>query len=68
MCLEMMFLLALYIVVISWIILNNSHRFICWWSKHFFDIHDYHVGKGGDGFPSHFYEYKCNRCGKTFTI
>jgi hypothetical protein len=41
---------------------------ICWFSRLFFDIHDYHTEKGGDGFPSHFYSYTCHNCGAEFTI
>lgn len=43
-------------------------KFICWFSKHIFDIHDYKKGRGGDGIPSHFYEYTCEYCGKEFGI
>lgn len=32
------------------------------------DYHDYPVSKGGDGYPSHFYEYTCHECGKKFGI
>lgn len=32
------------------------------------DYHDYHKSKGGDGTPSHFYEYTCWNCGKKFGI
>lgn len=41
---------------------------ICWFSKKFYDVHDYHKRKGGDGLPSHFYDYKCSNCGKLFII
>jgi len=41
---------------------------ICWFSKKFFDVHDYHKWKGGDGTPSHFYQYTCWKCGKRFSI
>lgn len=41
---------------------------ICWFSNKFFDIHDYPINKGGDGTPSHFYVYKCSKCGKSFII
>lgn len=42
---------------------------ICWWGQKFkIDIHDYPVRKGGDGVPSHFYEYRCHKCNKNFTI
>lgn len=43
-------------------------KFICWFSKHFWDIHDYKLNKGGDGIPRHFYTYTCHFCGKEFTI
>ena len=32
------------------------------------DYHDYHKSKGGDGTPTHFYEYTCWNCGKRFGI
>ena len=41
---------------------------ICWFSKRFFDVHDYHIHKGGDGYPVHFYEYKCPVCDKLFYV
>ena len=41
---------------------------ICRASKGCIDFHDYHVYKGGDGHPSHFYNYKCHKCGKVFSI
>ncbi len=37
---------------------------ICEMSKGEKDYHDYHVEKGGDGTPSHFYTYTCWNCGK----
>jgi len=40
----------------------------CWFSKKFFDIHDFYVSKGGDGYPSSFYSYQCSRCEKEFYI
>lgn len=43
-------------------------RSICWFSDNFFDIHDYKINKGGDNIPKHFYIYRCNECGKIFTI
>jgi len=43
-------------------------RFVCWFSRKFFDIHDYHESWGGDGLPTHFYEYHCSNCGKPFVI
>jgi hypothetical protein len=41
---------------------------ICWFSNNFWDIHDYPVQRGGDGFPSHFFQYQCWHCGKEFGI
>ena len=41
---------------------------ICWFSAKYFDVHDYHESRGGDGYPSHFYAYHCSRCGKAFGI
>ena len=41
---------------------------VCWFSARFWDIHDYYQSRGGDGHPSHFYEYQCSRCGKKFFI
>jgi hypothetical protein len=43
-------------------------RLRCWFSARLWDIHDYPVRKGGDGFPSHFYTYTCHRCGRRFGI
>jgi alpha-glucosidase (family GH31 glycosyl hydrolase) len=43
-------------------------KFRCWWSKYFWDVHDYHIGKGGDGIPTHFHEYTCQFCNKKFRI
>jgi hypothetical protein len=42
--------------------------FICWFSKKFYDIHDYHKRLGGDDIPTHFHEYTCWNCGKKFYI
>jgi len=33
-----------------------------------YGCHDYHIHRGGDGMPSHFYVYTCPRCGENFTI
>jgi len=41
---------------------------ICWFSAKFWDVHDYHWEKGGDGQPSHFYTYVCPECDKHFMI
>lgn len=47
---------------------NRFLQFVCWFSRKFFDIHDYPVSMGGDGLPSHFHTYQCHRCKKEFTI
>lgn len=47
---------------------NVEDASICWFSKRFFDVHDYPVSKGGDGIPSHFYKYQCWECGAKFDI
>lgn len=41
---------------------------ICWFSENYYDIHDYKLDSGGDGTPTHLYEYKCWNCGKKYTI
>jgi len=41
---------------------------ICWFSENYWDIHDYHKHKGGDGCPIHWKIYKCPNCGKRFGI
>jgi hypothetical protein len=43
-------------------------RFRCWFSRRFWDIHDYQKEKGGDGVPSHFKTYKCWNCDQEFEI
>ena len=43
-------------------------KFICWFSAHWFDLHDYFICCGGDGYPSHFYKYICWNCKKVFSI
>jgi hypothetical protein len=43
-------------------------KFVCWFSSRFWDIHDYTVSSGGNGTPTHFYEYTCWNCGKKFGI
>lgn len=43
-------------------------RFVCWFSRRFWDIHDFTKNHGGDGTPSHFYVYRCWNCGKAFEI
>lgn len=47
---------------------NWMIRFTCWFSRKFWGIHDYPENKGGDGHPSHFYEYACWNCGRKFGI
>lgn len=42
--------------------------FRCWFSKKFWDIHDYPKRKGGDGEPRHFYTYTCWNCGHKYSI
>ena len=42
--------------------------FVCWFSRKFFNIHDYPRSYGGDGYPSHFYTYRCWNCGRKFGI
>lgn len=41
---------------------------VCVFSALWWDIHDYPVSKGGDGMPSHFYQYTCWKCHHLFTI
>lgn len=41
---------------------------ICWFSKKYWDIHDYYKSSGGDGIPTHFYTYTCSKCLKEFSI
>lgn len=41
---------------------------ICWFSKKFWDVHDYHISKGGTGHPAHFHMYRCSKCHKDFQI
>lgn len=43
-------------------------KFVCWFSRKFFDIHDYKKAWGGDGFPMHFCTYHCWNCGKDFNL
>jgi hypothetical protein len=49
----------------NWTIYNGI---TCWFSAHFWDVHDYHIDKGGNGTPIHFYNYKCPVCDKKFVI
>ena len=48
--------------------LMHRIEFVCWFSARFWDIHDYLGDAGGDGMPSHFYDYHCWRCGQKFNI
>lgn len=41
---------------------------ICWFSKKFYNVHDYWTSKGGDGDPDHFFVYTCHECGSKFKI
>ncbi len=41
---------------------------ICWFSKNFYDVHDYKLSQGGTGVPSHMYEYMCPKCRHLFSI
>ena len=43
-------------------------RFVCWFSRHFWDIHDYPHAWGGSGYPWHFHVYRCWHCGREFSI
>ena len=47
---------------------STSNRTTCNLSETHWDVHDYSVNKGGDGVPSHDYNYTCHRCRKKFTI
>jgi hypothetical protein len=43
-------------------------RLICWFSRRFFDIHDYFVHSGGDGVPTHWHVYRCWNCRREFWV
>lgn len=47
---------------------NIENGTTCEISSRLWDVHDYKKSKGGDGTPSHFYDYTCPKCGKKFTI
>lgn len=47
---------------------NIKDRETCRLSEKYWDVHDYHANKGGDGKPSHFHHYSCSKCNKRFTI
>jgi hypothetical protein len=60
------------IAVVVWPVVslwpNLTPDFVCWFSRTFFDVHDYTENRGGDGIPTHFHTYTCWHCGKQFTI
>lgn len=60
--------LAILVLAIGLDIGTRNIKFVCWFSRRFWDIHDYFVHAGGDGSPSHFYTYTCWHCGKRFGI
>lgn len=41
---------------------------ICWFSRKYYDVHDYPIHKGGDDYPTHFIKYTCHKCGEDFGI
>lgn len=47
---------------------HGGKFFVCWFSKRFWDIHDYHHDIEPDTPPMHFHTYTCRYCGKKFTI
>ena len=47
---------------------NVNDGSTCRISKTHWDVHDYPIRKGGDGYPSHFYNYECPKCKCNFTI
>lgn len=57
-----------YIFLVTFHMATVENGATCWFSKTFWDVHDFYVDCGGDGWPSHFYEYKCWKCGKEFII
>lgn len=40
---------------------------ICWFSKHFWNVHDYPKHKGGNGLPFVDSDFICPNCQKPFT-
>ena len=54
----------------AYVTLRWSRRidFVCWFSKYFWDIHDYNHWQGRDGVPCHMVAYRCWNCGKEFYI
>ena len=45
---------------------HGGYGFVCWFSKRFWDIHDYNNTKEKQ--PQHFIDLECDRCHKKFTI
>lgn len=43
-------------------------KFVCWFSKHLWDIHDWQINYGGNDTHWHWYTYTCWNCGKEFEI
>ena len=41
---------------------------VCWFSEHFWDVHDYPIEKGGDGSACQFHKDKRHSGGKEFGI
>lgn len=41
---------------------------ICWFSKKFWNVHDYPVRCGGDGTPWHMDHSNCSKCGGEFSV
>lgn len=66
----MILIVASCFIVFNLLIYEAMHAitFVCWFSARFWNIHDYLRDCGGDGYPSHFYTYKCWHCGKEFEI
>ena len=54
------------IALLGWSTIEDGR--LCKFSERYFDVHDYHVSKGGDGIPSHFHTYRCSKCKKDFII
>jgi hypothetical protein len=40
----------------------------CWFSRKYWDVHDYYSDKGGDDTACHVHTYTCHKCGKEFVI
>lgn len=41
---------------------------ICWFSKNYWNVHDFPKDKGGNGYPDYFITYTCSKCSKKYTI